>query len=56
MKAATAVDEIASAVVHTKFIGSKSAGSDECVLFKILLVSLLTKVVVAVVQEILGRS
>ncbi|XGW13828.1 hypothetical protein V3C99_000264 [Haemonchus contortus] len=38
IKAANAVESIAYAVVHTKFIGGKSSGSDECVLFKILLV------------------
>uniref|UniRef100_A0A1I7SZ73 DCB domain-containing protein n=1 Tax=Caenorhabditis tropicalis TaxID=1561998 RepID=A0A1I7SZ73_9PELO len=36
IKAANAVESIAYAVVHTKFIGGKSTGSDECVLFKIL--------------------
>ncbi|UMM22956.1 hypothetical protein L5515_003908 [Caenorhabditis briggsae] len=36
IKAANAVESIAYAVVHTKFIGGKSSGSDECVLFKIL--------------------
>ncbi|CAI2349170.1 unnamed protein product [Caenorhabditis sp. 36 PRJEB53466] len=36
IKAANAVESIAYAVVHTKFIGGKSNGSDECVLFKIL--------------------
>ncbi|KAK6059166.1 hypothetical protein COOONC_03207, partial [Cooperia oncophora] len=38
IKAANAVESVAYAVVHTKFIGGKSSGSDECVLFKILLV------------------
>ncbi|CAI5445758.1 unnamed protein product [Caenorhabditis angaria] len=36
LKASNAVESIAYAVVHTKFIGGKSTGSDECVLFKIL--------------------
>lgn len=40
LKAANAVENIADAVVHTKFIGGKSAGSDECVLYKILHVSI----------------
>ena len=39
IKAANAVESVAYAVVHTKFIGGKSSGSDECVLYKILLVS-----------------
>ncbi|KAE9417648.1 hypothetical protein Angca_008878 [Angiostrongylus cantonensis] len=38
IKAANAVESVAQAVIHTKFIGGKSSGSDECVLFKILLV------------------
>ncbi|KHJ93323.1 hypothetical protein OESDEN_06770 [Oesophagostomum dentatum] len=38
IKAANAVESVAYAVVHTKFIGGKSSGSDECVLYKILLV------------------
>ncbi|KAL6725186.1 hypothetical protein Aduo_007257 [Ancylostoma duodenale] len=38
IKASNAVESVAYAVVHTKFIGGKSSGSDECVLFKILLV------------------
>ncbi|VDP01466.1 unnamed protein product [Heligmosomoides polygyrus] len=38
IKAANAVESVAYAVVHTKFIGGKSSGSDECVLFKILVV------------------
>ncbi|KAJ1370138.1 G-box binding factor [Parelaphostrongylus tenuis] len=38
IKAANAVESVAHAVIHTKFIGGKSSGSDECVLFKILLV------------------
>lgn len=36
MKASNAVESIAESVVHTKFIGGKSASSDECVLYKIL--------------------
>ena len=40
MKAANAVESIAYAVVHTKFIGGKSTGSDEGVLFKILQVTI----------------
>uniref|UniRef100_A0A8R1DN99 SEC7 domain-containing protein n=1 Tax=Caenorhabditis japonica TaxID=281687 RepID=A0A8R1DN99_CAEJA len=36
IKAANAVENIAKAVVHTKFIGGKSTESDECVLFEIL--------------------
>ncbi|CAJ0942083.1 unnamed protein product, partial [Mesorhabditis belari] len=36
IKSAQAVESIAQAVTHTKFIGGANAGSDECVLFKIL--------------------
>ncbi|CAD6198940.1 unnamed protein product [Caenorhabditis auriculariae] len=36
IRAANTVESIAYAVVHTKFIGGKSSGSDECVLYKIL--------------------
>ncbi|CAI4230553.1 unnamed protein product [Auanema sp. JU1783] len=36
IKAGKAVGAIATAVVQTKFIGGKSTGSDECVLYKIL--------------------
>lgn len=36
IKSAHAVESIAQAVTHTKFIGGANAGSDECVLFKIL--------------------
>ena len=39
IRTGNAVNSLADAVVHTKFIGGKSSGSDECVLFKILLVS-----------------
>lgn len=39
LKASNAVENIASAVTHAKFIGSADIGSDEVVLLKILQVS-----------------
>lgn len=39
MKAANAVESIADAVTHAKFVGGTDTGSDEVVLLKILQVS-----------------